>query len=92
MTEDRKVEPGDPGYPVGLFDLEEPPALYVLGDTSTAPAVAVVGTRRCTRYGLTLAHAFGRALADADGPRLADLPAGSTAPHIEALLELAVRR
>ena len=63
MTEHRKVEPGDESYPVGLFDLEDPPSLYVLGDTSTAPAVAVVGTRRCTRYGLTLAESFGRALA-----------------------------
>lgn len=63
MTEHRLVKPGDPTYPAGLFDLEEPPSLYVLGQTTTAPAVAVVGTRRCTRYGLSLAEGFGRALA-----------------------------
>jgi len=57
------VGPVDEGYPIGLHDLEEPPTLYVIGDTTTAPAVAVVGTRRCTRYGVTLAEAFGHALA-----------------------------
>jgi DNA processing protein len=76
MTELRIVKPGDASYPAGLFDLEQPPALYVLGETTTAPAVAVVGTRRCTRYGLTLAEAFGRALAEAGWTTVSGLARG----------------
>ncbi|HEY6628410.1 MAG TPA: DNA-processing protein DprA [Acidimicrobiia bacterium] len=76
MTEHRLVKPGDPTYPAGLFDLEEPPSLYVLGQTTTAPAVAVVGTRRCTRYGLSLAEGFGRALAQAGWTTVSGLARG----------------
>lgn len=64
-SEVRRIGPGAEDYPVGLFDLEEPPSLFVIGETSAAPAVAVVGTRRCTRYGVDLAVAFGSALAGA---------------------------
>lgn len=65
MTDLRQIGPDDESYPDGLHDLETPPTLFVLGETSTAPAVGVVGTRRSTRYGMTLAEAFGRALAGA---------------------------
>jgi DNA processing protein len=65
MNEPRVISPDDRDYPEGMLDLEDPPPLYVLGDTTPAPAVAVVGTRRCTRYGLTLATAFGQALSGA---------------------------
>jgi DNA processing protein len=63
MGELRRIGPQDDTYPAGLRDLEEPPSLFVLGETSEAPAVGLVGTRRCTRYGLGLALSFGRALA-----------------------------
>jgi DNA processing protein len=76
MTEHRIVGPGDGDYPAGLFDLEEPPTLHVLGDTTAAPAVAVVGTRRCTRYGLTLAESFGRALASTGWTTVSGLARG----------------
>ena len=62
MSEQRLLAPDADEYPVGLLDLEDPPPLYVRGETTTAPAVAVVGTRRCTRYGVGLAEAFGSAL------------------------------
>ena len=45
MSELRVIDHDGPGYPEGLLDLEDPPPLYVLGETTTAPAVAVVGTR-----------------------------------------------
>jgi DNA processing protein len=57
---------GDPGYPVGLFDLEEPPSLFVRGELANRPMVAVVGTRNCTRYGIELAESCGRTLAELD--------------------------
>ncbi len=65
MGEPFLIRPEDGSYPAGLRDLEAPPPLFVIGETSASPAVALVGTRRCTSYGLGLALAFGRALANA---------------------------
>jgi DNA processing protein len=76
MSEPRLVRPGDADYPLGLLDLEDPPSLYVRGETTTAPAVAVVGTRRCTRYGLGLAGAFGAALSNAGWTTVSGLARG----------------
>ncbi len=53
------------GYPEGLADLEDPPTLYLIGELRSAPGVAVVGTRRCTRYGIDLAERFGRVISGA---------------------------
>jgi DNA processing protein len=61
-SDHRLVGPGDDDYPQGLRDLEDPPRIFVLGVMFDAPAVAVVGTRRCTSYGRDLAHGFGMAL------------------------------
>ena len=63
MADHRLVPPDSPEYPVGLADLEQPPAIYVSGELTDATGVAIVGTRRCTRYGSDLARAFGGALA-----------------------------
>jgi DNA processing protein len=76
MSEQRLVGPDAGDYPVGLLDLEDPPPLYVRGETTAAPAVAVVGTRRCTRYGMTLAGAFGSALSDAGWTTVSGLARG----------------
>jgi DNA processing protein len=76
MNDPRLIGPQDEGYPIGLFDLEDPPPLYVLGETTSAPAVAVVGTRRCTRYGLNLAAAFGQALSEAGWTTVSGLARG----------------
>ncbi len=61
----RLLDPAAETYPEGLRDLESPPAVFVTGTMVVAPAIAVVGTRRCTRYGVDLARAFGRGLAEA---------------------------
>ena len=55
----------DPDCPARLQDLSQPPiGLYVKGKLDvTLPSVAVVGTRRCSAYGKTVAEAIGRALA-----------------------------
>lgn len=65
-----------PGYPVGLRDLEKPPSVFLLGQLTTAPGVAVVGTRRCTRYGSGLAEAFGGAIARAGWTTVSGLARG----------------
>lgn len=56
----------DPAYPPALAGLADAPFfLFVRGSVSDLPAVAIVGTRRCTRYGLDLARAFGRVVSEA---------------------------
>ena len=80
------VGPQDEDYPVGLRDLEDPPDLFVIGETTAAPAVAVVGTRRSTRYGMNLAMAFGNALSDAGWTTVSGLARGiDAAAHRGAL-------
>lgn len=57
---------GTPGYPPRLADDPEAPAvLFTRGDVAAArpPAVAVVGTRRCTHAGRGVARELGQALA-----------------------------
>ena len=62
MTKCELVPPDSESYPTGLRDLEDPPPVYVSGELRADPAVAVVGTRRCTRYGVSLAESFGGVL------------------------------
>jgi len=60
------VAPGDPAYPERLFDLHDPPcALFARGNLALLkrPAVAIVGSRRATRYGRRVADGLARALA-----------------------------
>jgi len=60
------VPQGAPGYPPGLLDLEDPPAvLFLRGDPSLLEreVVAVVGSRRSTEYGRRVARDLGLALA-----------------------------
>lgn len=62
----RVVERGREGYPALLETISDPPArLWVRGELGGAPGVAIVGTRRATRYGLEMARAMGRAVAAA---------------------------
>lgn len=58
---------GYEGYPQSLLDCESepPPVLYTRGNAAllAAPAVCIVGTRRCTDYGKRAATEFAAALA-----------------------------
>lgn len=72
----RRIGPGSPEYAVGLADLEHPPPLYVTGSLGEETAVAVVGTRRCTRYGVGLAEGIGAALARAGWTTVSGLARG----------------
>lgn len=59
---------GSPGYPAALSEeISPPPVLFWLGEPRVldGPRVGIIGTRRCSRYGLDLAHEFGRDLAEA---------------------------
>jgi DNA processing protein len=58
----RLLCPADADYPPALKLIDDPPTvLYVLGELTAADAVAfaVVGSRRCTHYGLDQAGRFG---------------------------------
>jgi DNA processing protein len=62
------VTPEDEGFPGALRDAADPPpALWVRGTVPTAdrPAVAVVGTRGASPYGLRVAHRLAEGLARA---------------------------
>jgi DNA processing protein len=57
-----------PGWPDALTGDPDPPAvLFARGrpDVLAGPRVAVVGTRRCSRYGWDVAHRLGAELAEA---------------------------
>lgn len=53
----------DPIYPARLKDLPSPPiGLYVKGNLDDLmPALGIVGTRKCSHYGRTVAEALGKA-------------------------------
>jgi len=56
----------DKNYPFSLKNLADPPLLlYVKGDVEliNQPALAIIGTRQCTFYGLEMAEKFGYELA-----------------------------
>lgn len=82
MTDPVEVRPNEDGYPSGLLDLEIPPSIWLRGDPGSRPRIAVVGTRRCTRYGIDLADAFGRVVARAGWTTISGLARGiDTAAH-----------
>jgi len=79
----------DDAYPERLQDLADPPAvLHVAGRAEVlhhAEAVAIVGARRGTGYGLEVARALGRGLAAAGLPVVSGLAMGvDSAAHIGA--------
>jgi len=68
---------GDEAYPDSLDALPDAPdLLFLRGGLPALPAVAVVGTRRCTTYGRTLARAYGTAIASAGWVTVSGLARG----------------
>ena len=63
-------------YPMGMSDVEGQPDLFVLGALASPPGVAIVGTRRCTRYGIDLAESMGSAVASAGWTTVSGLARG----------------
>lgn len=65
MTSIVRLGKGNPRYPALLQELRDPPKeLYAQGNLALLrePAVAIVGTRNPTPYGMALARAFSRGL------------------------------
>ena len=66
MPGGRVLIQGEADYPVALLDLADPPpVLFAAGDHAmlAGPLVAIVGTRRCTRYGERVSRELGEAAA-----------------------------
>ncbi len=62
---DRWIHLADPRYPPALLDLSRPPPVIWLrgcAELLREPGIAVVGTRRCTRYGRRTARRLGSAI------------------------------
>lgn len=85
----RLVSFRSPGYPAPLLDLPHPPPiLYMKGEWREADrrALAVVGTRRPSPYGIRSARAFGLGLAEAGFTVVSGLARGvDTLAHESAL-------
>jgi DNA processing protein len=86
---DKLIKRGGPEYPHCLLDLPNPPEqLYARGrlELLTRPAVAIVGTRDCTRYGTGVAKELAKTLAENGICVVSGLAGGiDTAAHIGAL-------
>lgn len=86
----RMVTLTDADYPAALRRMPDPPiVLYVRGawqEQDAERSVAIVGTRRATPYGMTVARQFGRDLADSGCTIISGLARGiDTAAHLGAL-------
>jgi DNA processing protein len=84
----RVVMRGDDDYPQLLEWTENPPdVLFVRGEIPSSPAIAVVGTRRCTTYGRRLARSFARAIAVAGWVVVSGLARGIDGEAHRAMLD-----
>lgn len=64
MNDWTRIRKGETDFPVALAETPDAPELlYVVGKLDTAPCVAVVGARRCTRYGAVQARRLASHLA-----------------------------
>lgn len=85
----RLLTADEPDFPAAFrSDIEPPRLLWAAGDLGAVrnPAVAIVGTRRCTRYGHDVARRFGRELAEAGVSVVSGLALGiDAAAHAGAL-------
>lgn len=84
------IRRGSDTYPPALMDDPDPPeVLFSTGRpvvNDHGPTVAIVGTRRCTRYGSDVAVEFGRGLAEAGVVVVSGLASGiDTAGHAGVL-------
>ncbi|MFQ3788849.1 DNA-processing protein DprA [Halomonas sp. A29] len=84
------LHPGHPAWPALLEQIgDPPPVLWALGDLAALqpPRLAIVGSRRPTREGLTNAAAFGRELARRDWCVVSGLALGVDGAAQQAALE-----
>jgi len=66
---------------------QAPSHLWVRGNVPTMPGVAIVGTRRCTEYGRSIARNLGHAVASAGWPVISGLARGIDAAAHKGTLD-----
>ncbi|HSM14983.1 MAG TPA: DNA-processing protein DprA, partial [Thermoanaerobaculia bacterium] len=78
---------GEPGYPAAFAVLDlPPPAVWTAGELDEAPAVALVGARRASPYGLEIARWLARGAAEAGATVVSGFAVGiDAAAHRGAL-------
>jgi DNA processing protein len=77
VSDTLRVRRGEEAYPALLETISDPPpAVWMRGRLPAGPGVAIVGTRRATRYGLGLARSMGAAVARAGWPVVSGLARG----------------
>lgn len=83
----RALAPGCAGFPGALAAIPDPPlAIWLRGELSVGPAIALVGARRASARGLDCARAFARELATAGVSVVSGLAYGiDSAAHEGAL-------
>jgi DNA processing protein len=85
----RKITITDKEYPVNLREIHNPPrVLYVMGEIrpEDVNAIAIVGSRRCSNYGLVATRKIAGEIADAGITILSGLALGiDTIAHEEAV-------
>lgn len=81
------VTEGDDRYPPSLAELPDHPLwLFMRGSVDPGPGVAVVGSRRATRYGIEIARAIGARVGQSGWAVVSGLAAGvDTAAHAGAV-------
>ena len=81
----------DAQYPARLRNIADPPLLLyykgVLPDFSQMPAIGVVGTRKATAYGMTIARQFGGQLAQCGGLVVSGGAAGVDSMALQGALD-----
>lgn len=83
-----RLRPADPGYPALLAEIRSPPVLHARGrvEAGDAVAVAIVGARRASAYGLATAERLAADLASRGVTIVSGLARGiDTAAHRGAL-------
>ena len=84
-----KLNKDDPGFPEMLREINMPPSqIYCNGNVELlkSPCVAIVGSRRCTQYGVTVAKSIGKRLAENGVTIVSGMARGiDTAAHKGAL-------
>ena len=66
---------------------QAPSHLWIRGNLPTMPGVAIVGTRRCTEYGRSIARTLGHAVASAGWPVISGLARGIDAAAHQGTLD-----
>ena len=83
----------DAAYPARLRNIADPPMVLfykgILPDLTQMPAIGIVGTRKATAYGLTVARQFGKQISQCGGLVVSGGAAGVDTMALQGALDVA---